>query len=54
MLTPVKNAKMEAERPLLFVSLNTNGKQAAPMTEGMMINREYVLNSALFPSTYVK
>ncbi len=40
MLIPVSSANMEAERPLLFVSLNTSGKQATPMMEGIMIKRD--------------
>ena len=54
MLIPVNKANIEAERPLLFVSRNTIGKQAAPIIDGIMIKREYTLNSALSPSTYVK
>lgn len=51
MQMPVSSANMEADRPLLPVSLNSGGKQAAPTIEGMMMHREYVLNSALLPST---
>ena len=36
----VKSAKIDADRPLLFVSRNTNGKQAAPIMDGRMINME--------------
>lgn len=50
-LIPVNSAKIEAERPLLFVSLNTSGKQAAPIIEGIMIKSEYVLNNVWSPST---
>lgn len=35
---------MEAERPLLLVSRNRGGKQAAPIMDGMIMQREYVLN----------
>ena len=40
MLIPVNSAKMDADRPLLFVSRNTNGKHAAPIMDGRMINME--------------
>ena len=46
MLTPVSNAKMDADRPLLFVSRNKTGKQAAPTIDGRIMQREYVLNNA--------
>lgn len=40
MLIPVSNAKMEAARPLLLVSLNSGAKQAAPIIEGIMMQSE--------------
>ena len=42
-LIPVNKAKIDAERPLLFVSRNTKGKQAAPIMDGMIIHIEYVV-----------
>ena len=41
MVMPEPKAKTEAAHPLLFVRLNTHGKQAAPMTDGTMMTNEY-------------
>jgi hypothetical protein len=53
-MTPVPNENTDAAHPLLEVSLNTKGKQAAPITDGIIIAMEKNENNVAFPSTYLK
>ena len=54
MLTPINTLNTLAAHPLLPVHLNTNGKMAAPMMEGMTITPEKKENKSSLPSTYLK